>query len=320
MGRDALSLTVSALKLGPDDAIVLPAYLCTEVLRPFVGRTRVQFYDVQADLTIDPEKVETILKRSNAKALVMINYFGFLQPYRFSIKQICTNRGIILIEDSAHSLLTEGSGETGDVVIYSFRKILPLPDGGGLKVNTGTINMRPQFYPRTYSNTLSMLIMIKALLNVRADFLSRAALSSAGKSVVPEATTIPKKKRILPLSSLASNGMGNISFSDIRENRRRDYRFWQEQVRKSKTFIPLFPDLPFDVCPLCFPVIVEERDSIKQQLQAKGIYLKVYWNLPWQIGKEFVNSHYLSSRTLALPVYPELGPREREEISKLLAS
>ena len=123
MGMDAISFAVSLLDLDNEDKILLPAYLCGDMISPFLRRAKVCFYDLSPDLVVDPQRIEEILDKNKIKLLMIINYFGFLQPYRNEIKQICENRGVLLMEDCAHSLLTEESGETGDFVIYSFRKI-----------------------------------------------------------------------------------------------------------------------------------------------------------------------------------------------------
>jgi dTDP-4-amino-4,6-dideoxygalactose transaminase len=320
MGRDALSLAISCLDLGADDTVLLPAYLCREVLKPFLGKTRVEFYEVRSDLTIDPDEIKKRLERGKVKMMMIINYFGFLQPYRKEIRRICEDRSIILMEDCAHSLLTEGSGEIGDLSIYSFAKILPLPDGGGLKVKMRGRTFNPHFYPMAFSNVLSVLIILKSLFNIRAEIFSRAWVTGRVKKPVPNATSGKKNSRILPLSYFAYNGMGNVSFSEIIEKRRSDYQFWQESAKRTNLFTPVFSDLPSGVCPLGFPVEVKHRDLLKSRLQKEGIFLKIHWDLPEAIGREFVNSHKLSGRMLTLPIYPELGRKECEGIQRLLNS
>ena len=175
MARDALSLASEYLGLSAEDTVLLPAYLCPEVFKPFNSRAKIQFYEIRSDLTVDPDEIRFRTDREGIKLAVLINYFGFLQPYRKEIKEICADRGVLLLEDCAHSLLTEGSGDTGDFSVYSFRKILPVPDGGGLRINIkGERLITPKFYPRFYSDILSLLIIAKISLNVRSHMLSRA--------------------------------------------------------------------------------------------------------------------------------------------------
>src|SRR4051812_13821391 len=77
MARDAFSAAATTIGLRPDDAVLLPAFLCKEVLKPFVGRSRVLFYDVSEDLSVDPGTIRAILAQETVRLLVIINYFGF---------------------------------------------------------------------------------------------------------------------------------------------------------------------------------------------------------------------------------------------------
>ncbi len=318
MGRDALALAVSLLELEPSDAVLAPAYLCREVLRPLIGKTRVIFYDIRPDLTLDPEELKKIVAKNRIKMLVIINYFGFLEPRREEIRRLCTEKGIILIEDCAHSLLTEGSGEMGDICIYSFRKLIPVPDGGGLKINVGGIAAKPDYYPRAYSNFLSLLIMVKSLLNVKSDKVSRAAYADRQKDPVLDDSNNGRNHRVLPLSSFTFNGLGNASLAEIVEKRRNDYLYWQEIAGNDSQVVPVFGKLPPGVCPLGFPVKINNRDQVRSQLQKDGVFLKVHWNLPDTVGAEHVNSRRLSTQMITLPIYPELGTKERESIQRIL--
>jgi dTDP-4-amino-4,6-dideoxygalactose transaminase len=320
MGRDALSAAVSILGLGTDDKVLLPAYLCKEVLRPFLGRTQVEFYDIRPDLSVDPEDIKLRFAKDSVKLMLLINYFGFLQPYRKELKELCTEKGVILIEDCAHSPLTAGSGETGDITIYSFRKILPLPDGGGLRINMTKTTAQPEFYPGFYSNALSVLILAKLFLNVKAEAFSRAGITDKKNDILKDQNASMKIGRIFPISMFAYNGIGNANFLEIMEKRRRAFRFWHEALDGNRQVVPVFSDLPSNVCPMGFPVRMQDRDLVRSRAQEKGIYLQIHWNLPEVIRREYDNSRELSLQTLTLPVDPEMGQREREEIQRLMES
>lgn len=310
MGRDALSLLVSTLNINPPDKVLLPAYLCREVLKPFLGHASIEFYDIKPDLTIDPNEIKRKITGGRFKLLYLINYFGFLQPYRKEIKAICADQGVILVEDCAHSLLTEDSGEIGDVLLYSFRKILPLPDGGGLKLKMEK-QVVDNFYPKTYSNCLSMLSLAKLMLKFRSETFSRSGISSRTANLFQAPDQHVKPQRILPMSSIALAVMKRLNFKEIIEKRRSDFQFWLELSEKTALFEPVFKSLPSGVCPLGFPVKVADRNALTARLQQEGIPLRVHWPLPEE-GKAFANSYELSLRICTLPVFPDLGLRERK--------
>jgi dTDP-4-amino-4,6-dideoxygalactose transaminase len=320
MARDALSLAASYLGLAPDDAVLLPIYNCQDVLKAFAKTNRVVFYDIQTDLTIDPKEILAKLRNDGIRMVMITNYFGFLQPHRNEIKKICQDKDIALIEDCAHSLLTEGSGETGDLSIYSFRKILPIRDGGGLKIKRAGKPPSVKYHTRLYSDTLSALISLKALLNVHSEKFSRARLASQVSKVALEITSQTKDRRILPLSRFAEMGMANLSFPEVIERRRSDFQFWQEFCKRHKTVTPVFSDLPLGVCPLGFPVLVDHRQSLESRARKVGIVLRVHWRLDSTLGTECLVSHDLTRKMLTLPLYPELKDEERRALGEIIAS
>jgi len=316
MGRDALALAVHNLDLTEKDTVLLPAFLCREVLKPFWGRTQVEFFDLRPDMVIDPDTIEKRMQRNKIKVMLIINYFGFLQPYRKEIRDICDRNNVLLIEDCAHSLLTEGSGDTGDILIYSFRKIIPVPDGGGLIIkNSSKIDAR--YYPKLYSNVLSILIFVKSLFNFNNEKFSRAYLTSRSKNSIPVRVQSKNKTRVLSLSTLSYNGIGNARFPEIVEKRRSDYLKWQTLSRQTELFKPVFPELDADTCPMGFPIKIEKRNHFKSLLLEKGIFLKTFWNLPEAVGDENANSIKLAEETALLPIYPELTAKDFEAIKEV---
>jgi hypothetical protein len=313
MARDALSLAASYAELRPGDGVLLPAFACREVIKPFIGTSRIRFYDIDPDLTVDPAEIERLLKQRPARIVLIINYFGFLQPHRHEIKRIAAARGAILIEDCAHSLLTEGSGVTGDLAVYSLRKIIPVPDGGGLRVNASAPPPRPDYFPQLYSDVLSFLALTKSLIGFRSEALSRAGMATA-RGRLREATRQarrPRRHRTLPLSSLTSNGLSHVSLSRIADARRSDYLLWERVAPTSGSFTPIFRGLPPGVCPLGVPVIAADRPALRATLASVGIATKVHWDLLSLVPAEHVRSHDLAKHILTLPVYPELSEEHR---------
>jgi dTDP-4-amino-4,6-dideoxygalactose transaminase len=317
MGRDALSLAVTLLDLKVDDTVVLPVYTCQDVLRSFVRKCNVVFYDVEPDLTILPAVLRAKLQGPGRIRMVLItNYFGFLQPHRDEIKQLCAERDVCLIEDCAHSLLTQGSGETGDMSIYSFRKVLPIRDGGGLGMRGNGKLPLPRYHHGIYSDSLSFLAFAKSLLNIHTEKFSRACIASQTAQVLPLPT---KDSRILPMSHFARRSMRSISLNDVLKKRRDDYRFWQDTIRENPSLTAMFGDLPSGVCPLGFVLTTKNRDSLEASAREKGISLRVHWRLDPGLGSDCTTSHALSKEMLTLPVYPELSVRDRQLLTSVMA-
>jgi dTDP-4-amino-4,6-dideoxygalactose transaminase len=321
MGRDALALAASYLAPDPESAVLLPAYNCPDVLRSFARANRVIFYDIREDLSIDPNVVTDSLRRNKVCALVLINYFGFLQPHRNEIKESCLKSGVILIEDCAHSLLTEGSGETGDIVIHSFRKILPTLDGGGLRVNLKEKPLNAAFRPRWNSDLLSALIKTKTLLNFHSNTFNRAKLESHVPLTPPtKSISNGEPKLTLPLSRFAETAIAKASFPEIVERRRADFEYWLAFCKSRQKLTPLFSTLPSGVCPLGFPVLLSNPTHVEEQARKVGITLRVHWRLDATLSPECRVSQELAKRMITLPIYLELNSKEKSALSSILSN
>jgi perosamine synthetase len=318
MARDALSLAASYLSLTPSDGVLLPIFNCQDVLKAFVSTNRVVFYDVRPDLTIDPQEVAAKLKGGGIRMMMITNYFGFLQPHRNEIKELCRANGVALIEDCAHSLLTPGSGDTGDLAIYSFRKILPIPDGGGLRINGAGKRPSAKFLPRLFSDVLSALNSVKSRLKIHSHRLSRAGFTSQARKFGSEKTIQTKTRRILPLSHFAEMAMMDLSLPEIIRRRREDFKFWQELCGTRESLMPVFLDLPHGVCPLGFPLRAKNREVIEARARKAGIALRVHWRLDPALGSECPVSHALALKMLTLPLFPELNDRDRRVLREII--
>ena len=69
-GRDALHWCIRGSKLVSGDLVLLPAYICEDVVNPFLEYgLDINFYKIKSDLTVDIEdlqkKLEKILKKNS---------------------------------------------------------------------------------------------------------------------------------------------------------------------------------------------------------------------------------------------------------------
>src|SRR5204862_512234 len=83
---------------------------------------------------------------SGCRVLYVIHYLGWPQPI-LELRELCKERGIVLIEDCALSLLSQFNGRPlgtfGDYSVFCLYKTLPVPNGGMLIQNgTATIDSK----------------------------------------------------------------------------------------------------------------------------------------------------------------------------------
>lgn len=144
-GRAALRAGALALGLGPGDTALVPAFVCDVVVRAFrsIG-VDVRYYPIGETLAPDYDAAAALVDAST-KAFLGVHYFGFPQPVG-AMRRFADEHGLAFVEDNAHGLLTEADGAplggTGEIGLVSIRKVLPIPTGGALLVNSPAVAAR----------------------------------------------------------------------------------------------------------------------------------------------------------------------------------
>jgi len=304
-GRAALKLIVTSLKLGKKDEVLLPSYLCREILDPLLEEhVQFTFYRVGDTLSVDADDIDDRISR-NTKALLFIHYFGFPQPATEKIRSLCDRRRIFLIEDLVQSFLTtfhgKPLGSAGDVTVSSYRKWIPLPDGALLGIN----NVGFSVLPASKSSRDAHLYAKNRIyaMRLKGEHLSRR---SVPKHLFREAftaadnylTTTP-----IRISDYSRAMLDRFDFEAIITRRRRNFRRLLRASNRFKTVKPIYNDLPAGVCPLGFPVLIRNRNAMKRALIKNHIYPPIHWRLPTEISKkDFPVSWRVSDHILTLPI------------------
>lgn len=133
--------------VAPTQRVLLPAYVGwsaregSGVFDPIASlKLTVGFYRVDSTLQIDLAHLEQELA-NGAAVVVLIHYFGHVDPGYASAVELARRYGALIVEDEAHAMFTDmfgGScGRLGDVCLFSLHKLLPMPTGGALVVNPG---------------------------------------------------------------------------------------------------------------------------------------------------------------------------------------
>jgi len=136
LGRTSLYIFLKALNLPKGSKVGVPLYSCTVVFDAIIKSGYVPYFiDIDIDnYTLDPYDLEE--KIEDLSAVVVIHTFG--RPADMDeINEIAD--GIPVIEDCAHSLLSEYKGRItgtlGDASFFSFKKYISAGEGGMLILN-----------------------------------------------------------------------------------------------------------------------------------------------------------------------------------------
>ncbi len=144
--REGLYSILKNLDFDEEKKLLLPSYIGVTdregsgVFDPVQQtNTPYQFYTLDKRLGALKDELYNFIGTGNYGALLIIHYFGFCQNDMNEIISLCIKNNVLLIEDCAHSMLSETPqgklGTLGDFSIFSIHKFLATKDGGYLQVN-----------------------------------------------------------------------------------------------------------------------------------------------------------------------------------------
>jgi dTDP-4-amino-4,6-dideoxygalactose transaminase len=345
-GTAAVYRAIRSLDLKGSDRVLMPDYNCgIEVNAVLQAGAEVTFYRVRRDATIDLEDLE---KKAvpPVKAIFIIHYFGF--PHRTeTILAVARSRGLFLIEDCAHALYSEQDGlnlgTSGDLGIFSPRKVLPLLDGGALLYNGPSARCREPLTAPDRSHTVREVLSSLGQRSARSgNPLVRGTgrfLRVAARAVIADdAAEKPlsrcgsedfdsvKRRLNWSMSLLSRSILERIDHEEVVERRRRNYLHLLRRLPRGNVMTPLYPDLPRGVCPLYLPMVVRERDRLYELMKTRGVESFRYWmwKHPETPGSGRTDAEALRRDLLALPVHQDLDEEDlgvmEEVISESIAS
>lgn len=104
-GTDALQLALRALDIGQDDIVLIPDFTFWATFEAVcnVGARPVTIDVDLDDLHVTTELVESAIARFSPKAMILVHLYGWAAKETASIRKLCAERNVLLIEDSAQA-------------------------------------------------------------------------------------------------------------------------------------------------------------------------------------------------------------------------
>lgn len=329
--RNAIWLSVKMLNLVGKEVLV-PAYHHGVEVEALVDAGAIpRFYRVDARWGVDLADVERRIT-DQTRALYLIHYAGFPGPTE-AMRRLADERGLLLLEDCALSLLSSDGerplGTTGDVAFFCLYKTLPLPHGGAMVVNGAKHYSVPPPPAPPWTSTFSHAVgSLLQNLELRGGWLGRwvrGAIRGLGRGTVKAA----KVERVatgtqhfnrahvdLGMSPLTHRLALAEDLQAVVEQRRRNYFLLLGALRGVAP--PLFNELPAGVCPLFYPLQVENKAQVKERLAAAGVETVDFWRFfhPACDASQFPEVAQLRRTILEIPCHQDLSPEVMARIGK----
>jgi perosamine synthetase len=337
--RNAIYHGLAALGIQAGENILVPAFHCRAAIEPILAYGgEIKFYDVNVDLSPNFEDIQRKIDRKS-RAILVIQYFGFPQPIK-KWQELCKQHQLYLIEDCAHVLTGRTSdgirlGEAGDITVFSWRKFLPIYDGGQLVINNTNAKCDVKFEKGNF------FFRLKAAKYTFDKLFETSRIENCLSAVLRLASTVirhwmplnRKGEKALKVNSydsefdlaavnlqmtiLSKRILQNTDIAAVVKKRRDNYNWLTDSIGTMSEVAPLFPILPEEICPWIFPLLVHEITDLQRVLRAKGIPVTSWSGVIHRAFplEKFPNARFLYENLLFLPVHQSL---EIEDIHTMI--
>ena len=328
-GTDALIIALKSLGIKEGDEVITTDYTffaTAEAIR-FVGATPV-FCDVELDTyNIDPSQIEEKIT-DKTKAIICVHLFGNACKMD-QINDIAKRHNLYVIEDAAQAVNSQYKGKNvgnlGDVACFSFfptKNLGCFGDGGMITTNDDDL--------------ATIIRALKVHGSGENGMKAYAILNDEEVEVVEQNSgdnTVYNPLKYYNYLIGHNSRLDEIQAAILRiklkhldeytENRRSISHKYIEALKDTSLVMPTETEGGKHVFHL-FILQSENREEIESKLKEKGIATGTYYKVPMHLQKafndlgykkgDFPNAEYLSERTFAIPLFPEMNDEEREYI------
>lgn len=310
--------------------VLFPAYFHGVELEALIAAgVRPRFFAVHSGMRVDPEDIIGALT-PQTRAVYLIHYAGFPGPAE-AVRDICSERGLLFIEDCALALLSK-SGDTplgsyGDAAVFCIYKTLPTPDGGAMVLKDGRLDIQgvpTSFLGTARQTAAAMLTHLEAQGGPVVRTLARTAKAAGRAATRPRAAdwvdvgtqNFDVSDVHLMMSDISHRIVAAQDFEAIVAARRRNYLHLKGLL--SSLAPPVHASLPEGVCPLFFPFATPRKRELWTHLRRSGVQSVLFW-LGGELGPargEYPEVDVLRETILELPCHQDMTADDIERLAR----
>ncbi len=287
-GRTALQVVLQQIPNAR--TALLPSYCCESMIIPFrKAGIKVSFYEINWG-----DQVQVDLHDS-ADILLWCNYFGF--------RNIMPQFDGIIIEDITHSFLSENSFHShSDYLVASLRKWEPIYCGGYCSIVAEGDTPSEEF-----------INLKKAAMELKTNYLKTFDKEDKTKylKLFEESNSwLAEHYSKLLIDSWSKEYLNHIDVGEQRRIRRRNATILYEGLTGKVQF--MFPIEDMD-CPLFVPILIPNRDEVRNSLIKNEIYCPIHWPKPEGCKSNIYNME------LSLICDQRYGVKDMKRIVKIIS-
>jgi len=328
-GTDALVLALMACGIGEGDEVITTpfTFFATAESISFIGAIPV-FVDVEKDTyNIDPLKIEEKLT-SKTKAIMPVHIFG--QSAKMDeIMKIAKKHNLKVIEDAAQAVGVEYKekkvGAIGDVGCFSFfptKNLGCAGDGGIITTSDDNIATIARAL-RTHGSGENGQRAYNLLNNINEEVKISEGHDDTVYNPLKYYNYLIGFNTRLDTIQAAILRIKLSYIENWNEKRRENAKMYDEKLKDTSLTLPIIIAESKSVYNM-YVVQSENREEMLNRLKEKGISTGVYYPIPMHLQKVYKDlgykegdmpaAEYLSHRTFAIPIFPELSTEQKQYI------
>lgn len=321
-GTDALVIALKSMGIGEGDEVITSTFTFFASAESIsaVGATPV-FVDVKKDtFNIDPEKIEEKIT-SKTKAIIPVHIFGQCADMD-EINLIAKKHNLYVLEDACQAIGGEYKGRKvgtlGDMACFSFfpTKNLGCAGDGGMIVTNNDKLATIATALRTHGSGENGQKAYNLLNNIEEEVKTAQDANDTVYNPLKYYNYLIGYNSRLDAIQAAILRIKLREIDNWNNKRREIVQRYNDSFRGLNVVTPAVQK---DIRHVYHMYILqsEERGRVLEELKKKGIATGVYYPVPLHLQKVYRNlgykegdlpvAEYLSHRTFAIPVYPELN-------------
>ena len=320
-GTDALVIALKAMGIGEGDEVITTpfTFFATAESISAVGATPV-FVDVDKNtFNIDVTKIEEKIT-SKTKAIMPVHIFGQSADMD-EINKIAKKHNLLVIEDACQAIggkyKGRNIGSLGDVACFSFfptKNLGCAGDGGMIVTDNDDLAVIIRAL-RTHGSGENGQKAFNLLNGVEEDIMQAESGNDTVYNPLKYYNYLIGYNSRLDAIQAALLRVKLKQIDNWNSKRREIVNIYNNEFKELDLVTPVCDDKNEHVYHM-YILQSENRNEVLEKLKARGVATGVYYPVPLHLQKVYKNlgykegdmpvSEYLSHRTFAIPVYPEL--------------
>ena len=299
--------------------VLIPAYTCQTVITPFEeAGWQCEYFSIKRDLRIDLISLRDAIVKYCPSVLVVHPYFGMdLNDEEVAFLNSVKKRGVEIVLDLTQCLFSTKQYPFASFIVASYRKWMPIPDGGYLINNTGYIHItQPETENEEFTNREIAAMYLRSQYFGNEEQRTKAISIRLSKSAdhVADSNIEPHK-----MSQVAYNLLVKENLEKNQRSRFSNYTYLFNNIQVSERIMKVSKNMTdVTTAPLYFTIFVQDRSSLQRILAQESIYAPVIW--PVEDERVLIDDdvNYIYDHILAIPCDQRYDEKDMQRVAEII--